>query len=121
MSAFTDLIDLELKKRKIGKYKFYEDVGISAMTFSKWKSGENFPSMKNVKRISEYLGIPVSTLIDLDSPKETEKTAAPEGNGLSDAQIELLTIARSLDADALRFLTTKARELAEFQRFRDGQ
>lgn len=46
MSDFTDRVDLELKKRRIGKYDFYDQVGITATAYSKWARGINEPSMK---------------------------------------------------------------------------
>lgn len=127
MSRVTDNIDLLLTMKGIGKYKFYKDVGISAPAYTQWKQGKNNPRLSKLQQIAEYLGVSVSTLTDeqavvfeIDKPEEKE-TAAPEGDGMSDVQIELMSIARTLDPDSLRYLTAKARELAEFQRFRDSQ
>lgn len=41
MSAFTDNVEILLRIKGIGKYKFYGDVGISAASFGKWKRGSN--------------------------------------------------------------------------------
>ena len=127
MSVLTDNIDQILAARRIGKYKFYKDVGISAATFSQWKQGRNDPRLSKLAEVAQYLGVSASTLTDgqiidfeIGKPEE-QKTAVTEGDGMSDVQIELMSIARTLEPDSLRYLTAKARELAEFQRFRDSQ
>lgn len=127
MSIITDNIDQILAVKRIGKYQFYADVGISAAAYAQWKRGKNKPRMDNLEAIARYLGVSVSTLttehvIDFDAPEpEEKKTAAPEGGGLSDAQIELLSLIRQLDPASLRYLTAKARELADFRKFLDDQ
>lgn len=126
MSVLTDNIDQILAARGIGKYKFYKDVGISAATFTQWKQGRNNPRLAKLAEIAQYLGVSASALteeriIDFEIKEPQKETAAPEGDGLNETQIELMSIARTLDADSLRYLTAKARELAEFQRFRDAQ
>ena len=127
MSVLTDNIDQILAARGIGKYKFYNDVGISAATFSQWKQGRNDPRLSKLAEVAQYLGVSASTLTDgqiidfeIGKPEEQE-TAAPEGDGMNETQIELMSIARTLDAEFQHYLLAKARELAEFQRFRDSQ
>lgn len=124
MSHITDNIEMVLNKKHIGKYEFYSAVGVSATAYGKWKRGECNPRIENLQIIADYLGVTVSDLTRLPSenpPLKEEKTATSKDDGLSDLQIELLTLASQLDPDSLRFLTAKARELAEFRRFLDGQ
>ena len=127
MSRVTDNIDLLLTMNGIGKYQFYKDVGISAPAYTQWKQGKNNPRLSKLQQIAEYLGVSVSTLTDeqavifeTEKPEE-QKTAATEGDGMNETQIELMSIARTLDAEFQHYLLAKARELAEFQRFRDSQ
>ena len=128
MSVLTDNIDQILAARGIGKYKFYNDVGISAATFSQWKQGRNDPRLSKLAEVAQYLGVSASTLTDgqiidfeIGKPEEKKIAAATEGDGMNETQIELMSIARTLDAEFQHYLLAKARELAEFQRFRDSQ
>lgn len=78
MSIITDNIDQILAVKRIGKYQFYSDVGISAAAYAQWKKGKNKPRMDNLEAIARYLGVSVSTLttehvIDFDAPEPEEK------------------------------------------------
>lgn len=120
-----DYIDLELKKRRIQVTDFAADLGVSPQSYYKWRRDGGNPRLSNIKKMAELLNVSFADLMKLESGEdiqpEPEKAATPEGDGLTDAQIELLALIRQLDADSVRYLTAKARELTEFQRFRDGQ
>ncbi len=118
MSLITDNIDAIVSEKGIKKGEFYAAVDISAQTYSQWKNEQTQPSLKNIYRIAEYLGVEVYVLFLKDGQK---KTAAPVGDGLTDAQKSLLAILSSLDSDGVRYIIEKAREVVEFQRFRDSQ
>lgn len=115
MSNLTDRIDNLIKMRGLGKYEFYDAVGISSATYSQWKAGAYNPRMGKLREIAEYFGVPLAELL------QDEETAAPKSDGLSNEQVELLSIIQKLDPDSVRFLLAKARELLEFRTFRDAQ
>lgn len=67
------IIEAELKRKNISKAQFYNDVGIKAGHMSNWRKGSNYPSVKMMIKISEYLG--------LDLLAQTENPATGEGDG----------------------------------------
>lgn len=108
MSAFTDNVEILLRIRGIGKYKFYGDVGISAASFGKWKRGINNPTMSNMERVAEYLGVDVSSLLSESyivtaEPQKKEKAVTPEDDGKEPDQDVLNALARQIDRVSLRF------------------
>jgi hypothetical protein len=82
--AFVDIIEKELKARRISKAEFYEATGISSATFSQWRKQIYCPSSANIEKIGDFLhmrfeisGENLSTTV--------EETPAPEsGSGISD-------------------------------------
>ena len=67
------IIEAELKRKNISKAQFYNDVGIKAGHMSNWRKGSNYPSVKMMIKISEYLG--------LDLLAQTENPDTGEGDG----------------------------------------
>ena len=72
---FVRMIERELTEQGISKGQFYKDCGLSSAVFSSWRSGENQPSARNIKMISEYLGISVD---DDGVPQDDETLALRE-------------------------------------------
>lgn len=121
MSDMTNRIDKMLRQRGIKKQDFYDAIGISSMTYSKWSRDLVTPRPENIRMISDYFSVSIPYLqYGIEEP-EQKKIAAPASGDLTDAQIELLRVTRLLDDDAVRYLTAKARDLEEFRRFRDSQ
>jgi hypothetical protein len=53
--AFVDIIEKELKARRISKAEFYEATGISSATFSQWRKQIYCPSSANIEKVGEFL------------------------------------------------------------------
>lgn len=51
------LVERTLAERGITKAEFYENCGISSATFSQWRAGLYEPSISNLEKIQDYLGI----------------------------------------------------------------
>ena len=78
MSALTDYIDLELKRRRIQIIDFAAEVGITPQSYYKWRRGEGNPKLSNIKKIASILDVPTSTLLDIQDgilQPETGKAA----------------------------------------------
>lgn len=70
------------------------EIGLSGSTAAKWKKTGATPNSDTLLKISEYFGIPISTLL------ETEKATAPKSDGLDmDAILESMT-----DEQLIRFI-----------------
>lgn len=79
--AFVQMVEIELKKRRIPKEQFYRESGISSATMSQWRKRIYSPSSAAIKKIEEYLGV-VFTI--------EQKEKAPTINGersVSDAEL----------------------------------
>lgn len=87
---------LEGKSRK----EICKTLGYSYFTFSDWVNGKKMPRMDKVEQLANYFGILKSDLIE-----EKTKTAAQNGNGLSEAKQQLLDLAESCtEEDAEKLL-----------------
>ncbi|WP_073083101.1 helix-turn-helix domain-containing protein [Sporobacter termitidis] len=65
------------------------DMGISKGSLSRWKEGGK-PLNENKKLIADYFGISVTELLD----ETTKKTAAMNGDGLNEKEVEWLKLYR---------------------------
>lgn len=52
-------INALLMEKDIKKSKFYKDVGLTSAAFSNWNNGTNAPKLANLKRIADYLDVPL--------------------------------------------------------------
>lgn len=53
-----------MRKTGVSAYQISRDTKIPQSAFSRWKKGESNPSLKNIKILSEYFGVPVSYFTD---------------------------------------------------------
>lgn len=75
-----------LKSKGIPRMQFYAEIGISAGAMSQWKLGKTTPTYNSIAKIADYLGVTVEEL----TGDTTKKTAAPEGDGLSNGAKRLV-------------------------------
>lgn len=48
-----------MRKTGVSAYQISKDTKIPQSAFSRWKKGESNPSLKNIKILSEYFGVPI--------------------------------------------------------------
>lgn len=97
MSDMTNRIDKMLRQRGIKKQDFYDAIGISSMTYSKWSRDLVTPRPENIRMISDYFSVSIPYLqYGIEEP-EQKKIAAPASGDLTDAQIELLRVEISIN------------------------
>lgn len=53
-----------MRKTGVSAYQISRDTKIPQSAFSRWKKGESNPSLKNIKILSEYFGVPVGYFTD---------------------------------------------------------
>lgn len=53
-----------MRKTGVSAYQISRDTRIPQSAFSRWKKGESNPSLKNIKILSEYFGVPVNYFTD---------------------------------------------------------
>lgn len=68
-----DKIDELMRKAGVSAYQVSQSTNIPQSAFSRWKRRESEPSLKNVKILAEYFGVPINDLLsDTDNKiKET--------------------------------------------------
>ena len=92
--SFVQMVEAELKRRKIAKEVFYKESGISSATMSQWRKNIYSPSSVAIKKIEDYLGIKFS--ISAETKKEP---LAINGEKLSDAEVDLIELFRQVPED----------------------
>ncbi len=55
-----------LSARNISVYRISKDTGISPSTFTDWKNGRSVPKADKMRRIAEYFGVSLDTLLGVD-------------------------------------------------------
>ncbi len=53
-----------MRKAGVSAYQISKDTNIPQSAFSRWRKGESNPSLKNIKILSKYFGVPVSYFTD---------------------------------------------------------
>lgn len=119
MSLITDNIDAIVSQKGLDRKEFFADIGITAQAYTQWRKEQSQPRLDKIFKIAEVLGVEPAAIFSNDD--ENKKTAAQEGDGLTDAQSELIKLIRQLDPDGVHYLKEKAQGLIDFQQFRDGQ
>lgn len=101
-SPIVSRINSLLAEKGIEKKEFYKNCGITSASYSLWNTGKTKPRMKNLETIANYLGVPVSYLLEGKEQKEKPPVdderflpLAERREALSKAGIHIL-----LDADA---------------------
>jgi len=100
-----DKINAILKQRGMTGAELSRAIGLSTAVYSQWNRRKTKPSNKNIVKVAEVLGVPVS---ELTSKEQNEKPPA-QGGEPDEETIELREIWDSSDADERRALLEMAR------------
>lgn len=99
--------------KRLTDYKVAKATGISRSTFSDWKSGRSAPKLEKLRRIAEFLEVPVEYITG-------EETIAVPLDVLSNEEIDLLQLFRALSAEKRRGLIEYARYMEDTQKKTDS-
>lgn len=86
-----DKINVILKERGMTGAELSRQIGVSTAVYSQWNKKKTKPSNKNVAKVAEVLGVPVSELTG-----EEQKEKPPDTGELSEADMRVLKWFRSL-------------------------
>lgn len=75
--GIIDNINALLTKRGLTGGQMCRELGLSTGVYSQWCSGRSKPSLKTVKKIADYFGVPLSLLYE-DSVEAIESNYNPE-------------------------------------------
>ena len=92
--------------KRLTDYKVAKATGISRSTFSDWKSGRSSPKLEKLRKIADFLEVPVEFITG-------EETIAPPLDTLSAEEVELLHIFRLLTKEKQISLLDYARYQSE--------
>ena len=95
---FHEILTKLLKERKITACQISKDTGISQTAIGKWKKGEKYPSVDNLKLLADYLKVNIDYLL-------TGKETTSETTILTENEQELLNILNQLsDREQLKLI-----------------
>lgn len=81
--AFVQMVESELKSRRIPKEVFYRESGISSATMSQWRKRIYSPSSAAIKKIEDFLGVTFTI-----EQKENKKAPTNGERSVSDDEIK---------------------------------
>lgn len=93
-----------------------DKIGTTAGNMTRWDT--NRPSVDKVVSVAQILGVSVDYLVGLTDEKKPVPT---DGNGLSDAQRELIRILPTLTPGEVSVLLATAKAQVANRKFQDGQ
>lgn len=99
--------------KKLTDYKVAQATGISRSTFSDWKSGRSAPKLEKLKKIAEFLEVPVEYITG-DGSNSTPLDI------LSNDEINLLHLFRGLSREKRTSLIEYAQYLVDTQKKTDS-
>ena len=99
---FSEKLETLLQERKIKKYHFSQQLGVSSGLISDYAAGKKEPSLQNIVKIADALNVSIDFLLGRTSIPEVntgDKKSTPDGirnavvnqiESLSDHQAQLL-------------------------------
>ena len=66
-----------VSERGTSVYKVSKDTGIPPSTFTDWKNGRSAPKAEKMKRIADYFGVTLDSLLSDGKSEETVRSAMP--------------------------------------------
>lgn len=68
MSNFSENLRLQRQKKNLSQEELGNLIGVSGVTIMRYEKGTREPKLETIKKIANALKIPVSDLIDINSP-----------------------------------------------------
>lgn len=68
MSNFSENLRLQRQKKNLSQEELGNLIGVSGVTIMRYEKGTREPKLETIKKIANALKIPVSELIDINSP-----------------------------------------------------
>lgn len=62
-------LETVLRERNITPYRLSKETGVSTATLSNWKFGRYTPKIDKIKRIADFLDIPIEYFIEEETTK----------------------------------------------------
>ena len=94
---FYDKFKQLCEEKNISPNKAGTDLGLSNSIVTKWKKTGATPHAKTLNKISEYFGVSINYLLDIEEKEETKKDPTPKtGNEVSNLDAFTLNILHKL-------------------------
>lgn len=85
-----DKINVILKERGMTGADLSREIGVSTAVYSQWNKKKTRPSNKNLLKVAEALGVPISELTEKE-----QKESPPQIGELTDDELRLLMAYRA--------------------------
>lgn len=69
MENSYDKLDLALQRRGITPYRLSKETGVSTATLSNWKLGRYNPKIDKIKKIADFLNVPIEYFLEEEPTK----------------------------------------------------
>ena len=110
---FYDKFKQLCEEKNISPNKAGTDLGLSNSIVTKWKKTGATPHAKTLNKISEYFGVSINYLLDIEEKEETKKDPTPKtGNEVSDLDTFTLNILHKLTPECQEKAIARLLELA---------
>ena len=96
-----DKINMILHERKISGAELSRSIGVSTGVFSQWNKKRTKPSVKNLCKVADVLGVPVERLMPDSDDREIKKEAPSEDEAKDDVRIQIEKKLNAADKDQL--------------------
>lgn len=108
-SDFVEKVDFLLKKNHQTRPALYNTVGIAKNTFPNWTSRDVKIPLDIAYKISQFLGVSINYFFE-DSEIEKEKKVSESKNEISESEMELIKLWRTLSEEKQEALKMLMRE-----------
>lgn len=103
--SYLDKITAYCKERDLSEAQFLRDAGVAGGSISKWRHGNNKPSMKSLQKIADHIGIEVEDLLrktpaDLDAQYEIPDNWSHEPDVVRDSALHYIPVFRYVGYDS---------------------
>ena len=105
VKAILSRIEERLVVLGVSKEEFYAKSGISSATYSYWNTNRYKPTPKKLRNAAEVLEVSYEYLV---TGEEQKKPATHEGDELTEAQRQALTLIKSMSDEQLRAFISAA-------------
>ena len=108
---FSDMLVYLRKRQKMTQVELAQKLGVSRSTVGMYENGRREPDFETLEAIADIFNVSMSVLID--SPNS--KTRPQLGDGLDDADMQIMEYLKRLGPDHKRFLLAQLQTLLKDQ------
>ena len=115
---FYSYFDYLCKRRGISANKACKEMGISRSVAAKWKSTNTYPRMDTLKKISDYFGVSIDTL--LEHSDKNKNSVTQEDDGYVQKRIQVMNLFNDLTEEEMDIVISQLEGLVRYRANKDS-